>query len=529
MLSLLASAGAQDSVLLSAFEGSDLVTQSVAARIPVILAHELEGRDDLDIITLEDIHQVGGWSAEIYMASCPRGQYPGCSLVVAQSGGAHYAVTGMVRPAEASEAQAADESQPPESPAKRGDSLAVQASPLPETTPLIQAEVEIYLLDVTGEKDPVDLVFHYEASDEATFTHDVLFLLDELISGEVGQVIDIRKEPEQPRDDGELQARIKELEELEQEMGVVENQPGGEQSGPYREHRARYSLDRVVTMEDQPWEDMGLTPREYTQWWNSGWDIITWREMNDGRLGRFLLRPLLGATFGFSAERYHARYALEPLKLTVQEVYAVQSLEAGFGPSLGLSGGYGLSSRTEMEFAVMLEGGSYDTDIDQEIYHSEVDSIVSETSYTNMLKVLLGVRYSPLTGLTWRPIAGAGLVYARGTKVTAHVDLPRPELPVLNAPNLLAARLMGGMESRITRSMDFFLQVPLDVIVLGGAAQVHDEGARYLENKEDPPYAFPLAAALQAGLQFRLGATPAGQPYGQKNTSAEDELMLDDY
>ena len=539
--------------LIDEFERADNFEQAreVIMEAQELLAEDLLDYDEFRVITPDFVPDAGGMSGQEYLLNCPPEQMIGCTFVVGEAAEARYAITGRVRmvqgivdPALEQQPEAQDE--PGAEPAASGPAAHQEASAgadfldddedefvmegeqpatgegeqEQEPEQEIVAEVDVYVLDVREAREALSLVVSYSSFQEANFAGGVSFVLLDVASGEIGQAVDIRMEAQRRVQEAaahqmQVEDEEKNLSELEGEMRAVEEHARqDEEEGPVREFRPHYTL---AEMEEErgaaaPWNAMGLTSRQYLNWWNSGWDISTWRRLALGRQGKIMVRAELGLGYGPTDEYYLARYALQPNTLDLKETYAFQSVDNGWGSHVGISAGYGLSPILEVEGGIARQGGTYHVQVVQEIYGVESTNRILDNPGNGMLALSAGVRVAPMPVAVARPVVGAGLLYWHGSKVTSHADLPTsPELPVFSAPNVLGARLLVGGELRVHDMIDVFLQAPLQFALLGGKADVYNEKGYYLSDKEDPSSPGFVGYAIQLGVQVRLGGEDALQ------------------
>ena len=478
-------------VLLSAFSPEQVEATALALRMPDILKAELGVDERFALIGLEQVRNVGELSATMYMDSCPPGQLVGCSYVVGEAAQAAYAITGTVSVAD--EVEAAEEG---------------------EEEPETELHVKLIFLNIEEYREVLEVPLVHSADTEDSFADSVAMMLGDLTEGYVGRAVDIREaEPADPNGAVDKEAAARDLEALYDELGEVETDTGqDEDAGPSRVQRVHYTLDEMVEKEagNEPWAELGMSPKEYVRWWNSGWDVGSWRQMQLGRKGQVLLRAFGGWGYGPTHAFYRGRWAQDNL-LNLVEVYGSHEVLYGGGSSLGLAVGYGITPALEVEAGLSREGGVFWTGVFQEIDRSDPYRRVEEQFVNSVLQVALGARYVPLPTLPVRPLAGLGLVYWRGTVLEDHTEKPRQELPSFSRPHMVGARALLGFEAKVWRKLGLFVQAPLTLRLAGGASEVYDEDGYALENKTYPGEPGRFGAGVQAGVQLGFGGARVEQ------------------
>lgn len=540
LLVALSAAQAQVPVLVSHFEPLTPDDTEIATRVPELIEEDLlDYPDDFRVIDIERAGEVGGHSANLYMRSCPPGDIEGCTFVVAQAAGAAYAITGRVRDVKQAEDLKLDleegELEEGDAPARAFDDALAEEDAEPE----IVAQVDVYLLDVEDSRRAVNFTVPYTSHAEGNFAAGVSFVLLGVLEGEVGQSIDIRVEKARKANDPDAEVReqfAQELEELEQEMGEMEAPVEEEDEGPHREFRAHYTLEEMREKEaglNPPWEPLGITDREYVQWWNSGWDFDTWYDFLQGRNGQFLLRPYLGLVNAPADILYRGQHAVERNSLDHLETYAWQSVQNAWTASLGLSAGYGFSALVEGELFFERLGGVYEVNVTETIYGDEDSSPLHQKTYRQSTWSWgLGARYTPMPGASMRPVAGLAMQLWHGSALTAHTDLSEDHMPEFSAPTLVGARLLGGAEFRVHPMIDVVAEVPMHLLIAGNRFETYSEAEQYTfipdKATADPQSRF--GAGLRVAAQFRFGGdfeSPPTKVVEPDEDSLESDLDSD--
>ena len=280
-------AQAQDAatVLISAFKGQDAASVPVAMSMPNLLEAALATQSDIELMRLDQAPPIHEQQASLYMDACPDERVSGCTFVVGEAAGAAFALTGTV-------------------------TRHVEQQPLTEGAdpPSPEMLVQLQILDIDQMHEALSVELVYTADTADSFSDAVPSMLSDVVEGWVGQVVDIRDLELDEDPDAYLgrEEAARELSALEGELGEVEGTRthGDLTTAPRREERAGISHSELLARYESkrnPWDEMGLTSREYLAWWNSGWDYNSWSRRFDGRKGQVLLRAHGG--WGIKAAR----------------------------------------------------------------------------------------------------------------------------------------------------------------------------------------------------------------------------------
>jgi len=475
-------------VLISGFEGLDAASVPVAMELPELLAGVLAGQEELELMQLGQAPAIHDQTASLYMEACPDGQVIGCTFVVGEVAGAAFALTGTVRKNAGAPPPVEDGAPPPP----------------PELM------IELQILDIEQVQESLTVKLVYTADIANSFADTVPDMLNDVVEGWVGQVVDIREfEPDEDLEDQvDREEAARDLYDLEGELGEVAGSRthGDLTTAPRHEDRAKLSHKDLLAQYEgkrNPWDEMDLSSKEYLAWWNSGWDYNSWSRRFDGRKGQLLVRAHGGWGLNPTHGLYWGRVALDEGAIT-QEAFASQETLTGTGLQLGLGVGYGITPMVEIELGIAREGGQYDADIRQQNADGGLTDRRLETFPQGLLHAWAGVRMVPAPTSTLRPVLGLGAGYWMGNDVTRHTDIPLADLPVYAAPHILSLRGLAGAELRLHEHLDIVLQVPLHLLLAGTAPQVYDEDRGFIVEGYEPGSGPVLAGGLQLAVQARL-------------------------
>lgn len=497
----LGAAQAATSVLIAGFEAQDDASGELAARLPGLLQAEIGEAGGFDLLGVADVPAVGGQAATLYLEVCPPGQMEGCSYVLGGAAGVRLVLTGRVTALPPGMWEEGEEPPPPD------------------------LAVDLQILDVDAYHEALAVRLIYSEATEASFTDAVPLMLQDVVDGLVGEEVDIRRAaPEEGR--GRVAVEGEEVEGMEDLDGPRSD--GRLTTDPRRESRERLGLEELEAKEtDKPWEPLGMTPRQYLTWWNSGWDFTSWSQRLDGRRGQLLLRLHGGFGLGPTVGHYYGWASYWGNEATPEEVYALHELVSGWGSQLGLAIGYGLTPSIEVEGGFSREGGHYSTSILMVFNPNGVQQTrQNDEDKTGTPQVWLGARWVPWPERALRPALGVGGAVWWGHAAQAE-ELPMSLFPAFSAPTVFSLRLAPGAELRLASRADLTLQLPLHVLLAGTSPATYDEvvleGTPGITDKREPERAFPVAFGLQVGVQARLG----GRHREREMPSEEDEEELD--
>ena len=484
-------------VLVAGFQPVTPESAGLAAMLSTVLELQLMDQGDLEVLPLDSVPPMHGADVRVYLETCPAGEQVGCAFVVSQHAGAEYALIG---------------------------SLALDAD---------EVMVWLSLVDVGQAREAVSLELAIPPGQDHLLMEQVASLLGRVISGELGQLEDIRQEG--AYDESTTRELVQaELEELAAETGA-EVQLGGLSTG-LRVEQPDFTPADIEAMRGEEglteWERLGMSERAYLEYRNSGVDLESWRTLASGRMLQLLVRPRVGVLFGPVGGEYLGAF-LQDLSLgpdaRIVETYAWQAARGAVGGGYGLDLGLGITPAIELELGVGRVHGRYTTTIRQEVVGDDWSRPDDPIEGGNASLLLSGgLRLVPFPTHKLRPLVGAGVITWRGSQVDDHVDLSSlaVELPVFSAPALVGARGVAGFELWLGPRWDLVAQVPVCLLV-GDFVEVYDEGVDALSTKDDPPGPVPVAAGLEIGVQLRLGGRdPASVDTRHGQYEDEDELDL---
>jgi hypothetical protein len=466
-------------VFVSPFQPRNSEAAGLASMMSSFLEVQLSQHADLQVVPLSEVRPVHDMSAEVYLDSCPPGQAVGCAFVVGENADAGFALTGTV---------------------------------LAETS---GTQVEVSIIDVRNAREAMNFVVQLGVGDDERFAEGVASVLVAVVRGEAGRVEDIRDMSEEAAPD--YSAAAAQLSQLTSELGDVRTLSTRTSAVIQRPKMTDEDVsERMQTEGVKPWERVNMKPEEYVRWQNSGENLSVWRERYAGRKRQMIVRSGVGFGRGPVDGEYNGSYVRGISESTggfsVEQVYAWQSQTAGNGITADVAVGAGIGSVVEAGAQFGYASGTYRVNVlSKTKNNTAAPPRENEFPNSNMYLgpyVLAGL----LPGGTVRPVVGASALYWKGQSVEEKEQLP-DELETFEvAPNLWMLQVKGGAEIRLSRVVDFYVHVPVWVVVGGKDTDVFHTGrgcreaddSPCLDTSATPPGVSPLGAGLMLGLQVRL-------------------------
>lgn len=473
-------------VLVSALQPSSPEGVELATLLEGYLADEIARDPELQVLRIEETRPFEDYSARVYIEGCPPGDILGCSSIVAERGGADFAVTGTVRSSAAG------------------------------------TEVEVDILDMKESRVVVSFKSELAAGDDKVFAQGVARILAAAVRGQVGEEADIRNTEDDDDDDAQKldnDAVARQIAQLSKDLGEVTVAL----SRPNRViPKTTYTVDDLAEQSDtdglKPWDRLKMTPGEYLRYKNSGFDLVEWRARSAGRQGQLLISPMFGYANGTMAGSFYGAYATSASPPdsglsgcpSCVDSYSAESQQSGPGAWINAVVGYGLTQTIDVGVSVGVQTGSFTRDVD----YLKVDQIVAETtdpqSFTASRLTLgarVGVGLFPARSI--RPRLGGGLDWMRGYSVTQFEAMPE-WITVFPAPNLLVGQAYVGGEARLSKNVDFVLQVPLTMMLAGTQPSTSRTGSQDVVTESVPNGPKLVGVGVSAGVQIRLLGKKAG-------------------
>ncbi len=464
-------------VFVSEFQALNAEAGSLAALLSGYLVGDLDRRSEFDAISADEAPDIQGYSASIYLLSCPSGEYVGCAYVIGDSVDAEYAVAGTV--------EAFSDS----------------------------TRVRISIVDVSDSREALSFEVDLGLGDDERFAQGVADILQAVVSGEQGAVVDIREDGEEvPADHDAVNAQ---LEALAEEMGGVEMiSSGGDRSVSRPEYTLEDLSMDMATDAAKPWEVLGMSPGEYVEYKNSGLTVNGWRQLAMGRKGQFLFRGAPRFGFGPYDTEYRGWYSIDPNTFAVLEARAWQARKSAAVGGAQLWLGYGLLPYLEVDLGFGVTTGQYQMHIQKE----QPDEAPTERPGEDFPAMNL-VASARILAVPWvtkkvRPIGGAGVSVVLG-EGNAQNLLPGggTSLPSFDGSHLVMAQGIGGVEVSLNSRMDVYGIVPMSFLVGGWPVREYESGVPgTVQSYQSPPEPSLMAIGVELGITVHMmGALRVGE------------------
>ncbi len=469
------------SILVSALQPSSPDAIALATLLENYLAQEIGLDKDMKVVRIEDTKPFEDYSARVYIQGCPPGDILGCSSIVAERGGTDFAVTGSV------------------------------------STSAEGSEVEVDILDMKQSRVVVSFKSQLATGDDQVFAQGVARVLAAAVRGQVGEETDIRNTSDDddaaPRLDNDAVAR--QIAQLSKDLGEVTVAL----SRPNRViPKTTYTVDDLAEQSNtdglKPWERLKMTPGEYLRYKNSGFSLMDWRTRSAGRQGQLMIAPMFGYANGTMAAGFYGAYATDDTTQVVDS-YSAETQQSGSGAWINAVVGYGLTPTIDVGVSVGVQTGTFTRDVDPLVVGQPVET-TDPTSFSASritLGARVGVGLFPAKSI--RPRFGGGLDWMRGYSVTQFEQMP-DWLAVFPAPSLLVGQAYAGGEARISKNVDFVLQVPLTMMLAGTQPSTSRTGSQDVVTETVPNGPKVVGVGVSAGVQVRL--------LGKKPSEGIDEI-----
>ncbi len=455
------------SVLVSALQPGSPEAIALATLLENYLAQEIALDKSLAVMRIEDTRPFEDYSARVYVQGCPPGDILGCSTIIAERGGAEYAVTGTVRSSASG------------------------------------TEVEVDILDVNDSRVVVSFKSELANGDDKVFAQGVARVLAAAIHGEVGAETDIRTSD----DDGPVKpdndAIARQIAQLSKDLGEVTVAL----SRPNRAiPKTSYTVDDLAEQSNtdavKPWERLDMSPGEYLRYRNSGFSLLEWRARSAGRQGQLMIAPMFGYANGAMAGSYYGAYATDD-STEVVDAWSAETQQSGSGAWLNAVVGYGITPALDVGVSVGVQTGSFTRDVDDVVVGQPEEPTDPQTFSASRvtLGARVGVGLFPARSI--RPRIGGGLDWMHGYSVTQFEQMP-DWLTVFPAPSLLVAQVYVGGEARISKNVDFVLQAPVTMTLTGTKPNTFRSGSQDVVTETVPNGPKVIGVGVTAGLQIRL-------------------------
>lgn len=471
-----------NSVLVATFEAQQSFLEPETERVRGLVEVAL-GRQYV-VLPVSDVPAFEDYTAEVYLRSCPDGQYLGCVFVVGGRALTDWVIGGQV--------------------------AAVEGG----------YRVTLSFIDVSEGKLKIDTVVDLDGSNDAAFQDGVLKIMDALVRGEVKQ-LDTRSGPSGDPEAEARAAREKEARERTQKQFAVDSTfEDAEDAGVEAEGEARGEEDQPARMTAEeldrleakggvpPWERAGLTRSQYKLYRNSGQKLEDFKDRLLGRRGQILIKASGNIASGPWGQ-YHETWYLQaqdadPSNLRQKDVLddlAVQIQTRSLAPGGQLELAVGIAPWAEISVFGGIRSAPYGYR-----FYRQVEGTPSEPpAVTNraVTSWLAGARigFIPFPAFPVRPTLHVGGSYWSGNALQKVVAVPSVLTASQMRPNnLILVNVNPGAEVSLGKWVLLFTRFDLDIPVLGRSSQRFNIEANAPELDEKPELTTDLSFSLGASL-----------------------------
>jgi hypothetical protein len=466
---------AAEPVFVAPFLPTDKAAEQVADEIANVILDELDRNKKIDGKSVDEMESVHNVSAADYMLGCLPDEFVGCAFVVGKSGDVKYSVAGRVTPLER------------------------------------DFEIDFRIIEIATAREVFQLTTQVAEGSEDLFAETVSRTLVGIIDGTIGKEVDVRTEEE--ADSGPNQEEVAAMDEFTQSEGGAETVEERVEIEVDETTLTEADIEYMMQMEgSKEWDRLGMKPKEYLVYFNSGMSLARWKALNRGRKGQVLVRGDLGVANGVYNGKYYGRIAKSNIDLSPIDLYAWQTLERGSGLDVTGSVSYGVLPELDVGIMGGVTTGSFELDVHSFVI-GQFSAVPPAVSYaTSTSYVGLQALYTPVVMPRVRPIVGGQVVHYRSGNL--NFNFGGEVYPALPAANYTTLEVLLGGEVRMNEVFDVYAHVPIGgVLNFQNAPSVQQQDGGILSvtlddmdvAKVTPPERFGrLGFSLNVGVQFRI-------------------------
>jgi hypothetical protein len=483
-----------DTVLVATFDANQSFLDAEAQRVQGLVTKALSGQ--FVVVPMAEVPPIQADSAEVYMQSCPAGQYIGCVFVIGEKAQTDWSIGGRVSAVEGG------------------------------------YKVLLSFIDVRESKLRMDVSVLLDGKNDASFQEGVLKAMDALVSG----TVDALEQPAAvPVDDPvAAEAAAAERRKLDAraaqfaEDSVYEAPPP---DGPSRPDEAppvaepsaggrvsRADLDAMAAAGGTPpWERAGLSRGQYLLYRNSGVKLAEFQDRMLGRKGQILVRLSGGVGLGPYGQRHSSAFFvgadadvsdLRPRDVVDEAI--VQSQAKGFGGAGQIEVDFGLMKFLEIGVFGGLRAAPFTYAFVREVEGAEPVTLDEQTQSVMSWQVGARVGVIPMPAFPARPTLHVGGSFWGGTAISKLLAVPSYlRSGTIPANNLVLVHINPGMEVSAGKWIVAFARVDLDLPVAGRFFQGRfAEGGKSLATLPADPVNPGLGVGGTLGVAVRLPVGP---------------------
>jgi hypothetical protein len=475
-----------NSILVATFEAEQPFLEAEAQRVHGLVEAALAS--SYLIVTMAEVPAFTDSDAEVYLRSCPDGQYIGCVFVVGGRAQTDWTIGGQMR--------------------------AVDGG----------YQVFLSFIDVDEAKLVLDFDVVLDGDNDEEFQAGVLKIADSLMAGEVQQ-LDVKAEADAERQAQE-ESDERQLQAQQFTTDAAYEDPEADQRGDVgadavdRSGSGRLSRDDLNDMEDRggltPWERAGLKKGQYKLYRNSGMKLRDFKDRLMGRKGEVGIRLSMQVGSGPFGQQHDTWYvqdaaATPPIRagdIQDQALVHAQTTELSYGGQLELD--VGLTPWMELGVFGGLRVAPYRWRFVREVVGRE--SAVPDYDSAGAVSVQGGLRLGviPFPAYPVRPTLHVGASFWMGNNLNRVAGEDVPDYlssSQTGVNNWVFAHVQPGAEVSIGRTVILWTRFDLDLPVLGrNLQQLPSNGTLSAVPEVSSASGFALGGS--AGLMIRLRVGP---------------------
>lgn len=482
-----------NSVLVAAFEADQPFLATEAERVRLLVEEALGA--SYVVVTMPEVPAFTDYTADVYLRSCPKGQYIGCVFVVGGRAKTDWTVGGRVSAVEGG------------------------------------FRVDLSFIDVGEAKLVLEFDVVLDGSNDAEFQEGVVKVVDALVRGEIKD-LDVRRDPEAERaakreEEERVQAArrfaadsvYEELSDLDRgELGEDAWARGGVRRGGStsssgrRDRVASDDLDDLDTRGGlSPWERVGLTKAQYKLYRNSKLKLRDFKDRMLGRKGELLIRAGMTIGGGPYGQQHESFYVLapdagqNPRPGDVRDQASVQSQFNALGIGGGLEVGIGITSWFEVALFGQVRNAPYNSRVFRERVGVDASPRPLDERNVNSLQGGLRVGLFPMPAYPARPFLQVGASFWSGSQLQRNVEVPQYLVAAQFVPNnFIFAHVNPGVEINAGKRIFVWLRGDFDLPLAGREIQTFRRGDQSLTRTPPRESSTGLGVGGSFGVTVRL-------------------------
>jgi len=475
-----------NSVLVATFETQQTFLEPEAERVKALVEDAL--RTAYVVVTMADVPSFTDYDAEVYLRSCPDGQYIGCVFVVGGRAKTDWTVGGSLEAVEGG------------------------------------YKANLSFIDVSDAKLVLEFDVVLDGSNDQEFQDGVLRIMDALVNDQV-QNLDLRGDPSAQR---AAQAEAEERERRSRDFAAdsIYEDPEDLERGEVGidAYVGDEDADGKVTMRDldamedagglTPWERAGLSKGQYKLYRNSGAKLRDFKDKLRGRKGQILIRLSANVGSGPWGQEHDTFLALQqgsdPNNFSsdnvVDEMVVLRQATAlAIGGQLEL--GVGATPWLDIGVFFGIKSAPYRSRFFVQVPNR--DQALPDPAQTTSVTWNAGLRIGVAPGPAWkgRPTLHVGASYWTGTRVSRVVsDVPDFLTALQTRPNnFVLLHIQPGAEVDLGRMVQIWARADIDVPVIGRSLQVfRTQGGDSLDPVPNQSTQKGLSIGGSLGLTIRI-------------------------